>query len=423
MKVGDQLTLRIEKPAAGGRMIARHDGAVVLVSGAIPGETVQTTVERVQRHTAWATATQVVDASPDRLDSALDPSCGGCVFVHVRYPRQLELKQEIIHDALKRIGRLEPPEPVSVSPSPTAGYRMRARLHVQGGRLGFFREGSHTICDPAATGQLLDETLAALRQLQAVLTFDRLDVLEVEVAENVAANERAVHLDLARDADASMAGTSFSVAGISGLSCGRPGNHHTLVLAGSPFVKDRIGVPMPNRTLEISLARHVRSFFQANRFLLPDLVASVARHISEDPVVDLYAGVGLFAVAAAQSGSREVIAIEGDRSAADDLKRNTAGIASLASRHQAVETFLAVEHARPGATMIVDPPRTGLSQDALKGMLHWRANKIVYVSCDVATVARDARALIDGGYRLKEMKAFDLFPNTAHVETVAVFAR
>jgi tRNA/tmRNA/rRNA uracil-C5-methylase (TrmA/RlmC/RlmD family) len=73
--------------------------------------------------------------------------------------------------------------------------------------------------------------------------------------------------------------------------------------------------------------------------------------------------------------------------------------------------------------MIVDPPRTGLSKDALKGLLHWMASKVVYVSCDVATFARDARGLIDGGYQLRELQAFDLFPNTAHVETVAVFAR
>ena len=424
MRVGDRLTLQIEKPAAGGRMIARYDGAVVLVSGAIPGETVKTTVERVQRHTAWAATTQIVDASPDRLDSALDPSCGGCVFAHVRYERQLELKREIIHDGLKRIGRLEPPEPVWVQPSPTSGYRMRARLHAQEGRLGFFREGSHSLCDPAQTGQLLDDTLQALQRLESSCrALDRLDVLEVEVAENIAANERAVHLELARETDASAAGARLVVPGITGLSCGRPDNHHTLVLSGSPFVQDRIAVSTAHGKIEIPLTRHVRSFFQVNRFLLPELVATVVNHICREPVVYLYAGVGLFAVAAAASGSRDVAAVEGDRLAADDLKRNTTTFTSVAPRHQAVETFLTVEPTRPGVTMIVDPPRTGLSRDALKGMLHWLASKVVYVSCDIATFARDTRGLIDGGYQLRELQAFDLFPNTAHVETVAVFAR
>lgn len=423
MRVGDQLTLQIEKPAAGGRMIARHDGAVVLVSGAIPGETVKTQVERVQRHTAWAATTQVVEASPDRLDPMLDPACGGCVFAHVRYARQLELKREIVQDALRRIGHLEPPAPIDVRPSPTDGYRMRARLHMRNGRLGFFREGTHALCDPAQTGQLLPASVTALRELESSLrAVDGLEVIEVEVAENVDATERAVHLDLATDSDASRLGTKVDVAGISGVSCGRPDNHHTLVLSGSPFVRDRVNVPAARGAVEIALRRHVRSFFQANRFLLSELVASVVDVIPAGPVIDLYAGVGLFAVAAA-SGGRDVLAVEGDRLAADDLKQNAGASTSVIARHQSVETFLEVERPVSNAAMIVDPPRTGLSKDALKGILAWKASELLYVSCDAATFARDARGLVDAGYRLHSLRAFDLFPNTAHVETVAVFER
>ena len=423
MRVGDQLTLQIEKPAAGGRMIARHDGAVVLVSGAIPGETVKTQVERVQRHTAWAATTQVVEASPDRLDPMLDPACGGCVFAHVRYARQLELKREIVQDALRRIGHLEPPAPIDVRPSPTDGYRMRARLHMRNGRLGFFREGTHALCDPAQTGQLLPASVTALRELESSLrAVDGLEVIEVEVAENVDATERAVHLDLATDTDASRLGTKVDVAGISGVSCGRPDNHHTLVLSGSPFVRDRVNVPAARGAVEIALRRHVRSFFQANRFLLSELVASVVDVIPAGPVIDLYAGVGLFAVAAA-SGGRDVLAVEGDRLAADDLKQNAGASTSVIARHQSVETFLEVERPVSNAAMIVDPPRTGLSKDALKGILAWKASELLYVSCDAATFARDARGLVDAGYRLNSLRAFDLFPNTAHVETVAVFER
>lgn len=423
MRVGDQLTLQIEKPAAGGRMIARHDGAVVLVSGAIPGETVKTQVQRVQRHTAWAATTQVVEASPDRLDPMLDPACGGCVFAHVRYARQLELKREIVQDALRRIGHLEPPAPIDVRPSPTDGYRMRARLHMRNGRLGFFREGTHALCDPAQTGQLLPASVTALRELESSLrAVDGLEVIEVEVAENVDATERAVHLDLATDTDASRLGTKVDVAGISGVSCGRPDNHHTLVLSGSPFVRDRVNVPAARGAVEIALRRHVRSFFQANRFLLSELVASVVDVIPAGPVIDLYAGVGLFAVAAA-SGGRDVLAVEGDHLAADDLKQNAGASASVIARHQSVETFLEIERPVSNAAMIVDPPRTGLSKDALKGILAWKASELLYVSCDAATFARDARGLVDAGYRLNSLRAFDLFPNTAHVETVAVFER
>jgi 23S rRNA (uracil1939-C5)-methyltransferase len=425
MRVGDQLTLKIEKPAAGGRMIARHDGAVVLVAGAIPGEVVTTRVERVQRHTAWAATTQVVDASPDRLGLEGDGSCGGCVFAHVRYARQLALKREIIFDALKRIGHLEPPEAVEVLASPREGYRMRARLHVQAGRLGFFREGSHTLCDPAETGQLLAETMSAVRSLESALRrITKHEVIEVEVAENVAANERAIHLDLSSDGDVSSLARKISLEGVTGLSCGRVGNHRVLALSGTPFVRDDLSVQGPSGAVVVGIVRHVRSFFQANRFLLAPLVGSVNEMVPSGHVLDLYAGVGLFAVAIAAAGNREVTAIEGDRSAADDLKRNAAAAAgAVVARQQSVEAFLSAERDSPAAAIIVDPPRTGLSKDALRGLVRWTADRVVYVSCDPATFARDARALVEEGFRLQRLRAFDLFPKTAHVEMVALFER
>src|SRR5262245_24030854 len=128
MRVGDRLRLLIERPAAGGRMIARHDGAVIFVSGAIPGETVDAEVGRVQRGSVWAATRTVLDASSDREPDVRDSDCGGCVLAHVRYERQLDLKREIIQDALRRIGHLTPPDRIEVVPSPIDGYRMRARL-------------------------------------------------------------------------------------------------------------------------------------------------------------------------------------------------------------------------------------------------------------------------------------------------------
>ena len=112
MRAGDRLTLVIERPAAGGRMIARHDGAVVFVSGAIPGETVDAEIERVQGGLGWAVTRGVVEASPDRVADAADPECGGSVLAHVRYERQLAIKREIIEDGLRRIGHLTPSQPI-----------------------------------------------------------------------------------------------------------------------------------------------------------------------------------------------------------------------------------------------------------------------------------------------------------------------
>jgi 23S rRNA (uracil1939-C5)-methyltransferase len=144
---GERYRLTIERPAAGGRMIARHDGAIVFVSGAIPGEVVDAEIEKVQRGTAWAATREVLERSPDRLDGAPDGACGGSVFAHIAYGRQRQIKSAIIDDALRRIGRITLDSPAEVVASPVDGYRMRARLHMRNGRIGFFREGTHSLCD------------------------------------------------------------------------------------------------------------------------------------------------------------------------------------------------------------------------------------------------------------------------------------
>src|SRR6476659_820755 len=131
---GQLISLRIEKPAVGGPMIARADGQVILVTGAIPGESVAAQVDRVARGVAHAHTVSVETASPDRRDGVSDLSCGGNLYGHIAYPRQLDIKSQVIADAFQRIGRLPLPSAVSVASSPEEGYRMRARLHARGDR-------------------------------------------------------------------------------------------------------------------------------------------------------------------------------------------------------------------------------------------------------------------------------------------------
>jgi tRNA/tmRNA/rRNA uracil-C5-methylase (TrmA/RlmC/RlmD family) len=145
---GTVIELAIEKPAVGGRMVARHEGLVVLVHAAIPGERVRAVVERTGQGVAYATAMDVIEPSADRRTGILDWACGGNVYAHVAYPRQLALKAEVVADALGRIGKIALDAPVAVTPSPEDGYRMRARFHVRGRMLGYFREGTHGMCDP-----------------------------------------------------------------------------------------------------------------------------------------------------------------------------------------------------------------------------------------------------------------------------------
>jgi 23S rRNA (uracil1939-C5)-methyltransferase len=193
MTVGDRLELEIERPAAGGRMIGRHEGAIVLVSGCIPGEVVEVEIEKVQRGTAWARTVRVMQPSPDRVRGDRDLTCGGNVLAHVTYRRQLELKAAIVTDAFARIGRMSLPSAVDVQASPAAGYRMRARLHVVKDRIGFYREGTHELCDAAVTEQLMPQSIDVLRSLERSLNAGLASrIKEVELAENCAASEPCI---------------------------------------------------------------------------------------------------------------------------------------------------------------------------------------------------------------------------------------
>lgn len=403
-------------------MIARHEGFVVLVAGAIPGEVVEAAIDKVQRGTAWARTIRVQDASPDRVDGGKDWACGGNVFAHVAYERQRTLKREIIEDAFARIGRMSVPVDIDVAASPSSGYRMRARLHVINGRIGFFREGTHELCDVAASGQLLPESVDVLRTLEAQLSSRQAAAIEeVELSENVAADERALHLTLRDGTQPARLGPLGSVPGVRGISWSAHGAR-PLVAVGTPEVTDIIAVPTTTGQADVAVTHQAHAFFQGNRYLLTTLVTAVIDAVPAGRVLDLYAGVGLFSLPLAARGGADVIAIEGDRISAHDLEANAARVGGgIEARHQSVETFLRSSRAADVDAVIVDPPRTGMSRDALRGVLALGARRVVYVSCDVATLARDARTIVEAGYRLSRIRAFDLFPNTAHVETLVIF--
>jgi len=388
-------------------MIARLSGQVVLVGGAIPGERVTARIERVGKGVLYADTVSPDEPSPDRRPVQADPLCGGCLYAHISYPRQLAIKSDVIADAFARIGRVALPGPVRVAPSPEEGYRMRARLHVRGQRYGFFREGTHDICDARATRQLLPASCDALDRLTAAIrSVDAAqDVREIELSENIDGSGRAICVDAASAMDVRTVQRLSQTEGLTGFG---PDATVTdaLTIDGASLV----------------LRRNVLAFFQGNRYLLQDLVAHVVALVPRDAsVVDLYAGAGLFAIGAAACRSARVTAVEGDRVSAADLAVNAVAH-EVEARHEPVEAFLAAARSVP-EVLIVDPPRTGMSRDALDGVTRLRAGRVIYVSCDVATLARDSRRLVDAGYAIERADAFDLFPNTPHVETVVVFER
>jgi 23S rRNA (uracil1939-C5)-methyltransferase len=418
---GDRIELTVEKPAAGGRMIGRHEGRVVFVLGAIPGERVTAVVEKVERQLAFATATEILEPSSDRRVPAGDLLCGGCLYSHMAYPAQLRAKAAVIEDAFRRQARIEPAS-IDVQASPETGYRMRARLHVRDGMAGFYREGTHTLCDPGQTAQLTAEAVDAAVETATRLKAAGIGRGDLHIAENIAAEQRALHLEIDDDGDVHQAWLDELPRAL-GLTGCTFRNRRTYLSAGTPRVDDPLREITGNRATSGVLGRSPESFFQANRYLLPALVGAVLDAVPDGPVLDLYAGVGLFSISLAAIEQSAITAVEGSPISADDLERNAAPFRSAVQvRHASVEDYLRTRPRRHD-TVIIDPPRTGVSRDAMAAIVRHGARRLIYVSCDPPTMARDARRLLDAGYEIESLRAFDLFPNTPHVECLAVLTR
>jgi 23S rRNA (uracil1939-C5)-methyltransferase len=421
----DLLELTIDRPVAGGRMLARHEQGVVLVAGAIPGERVRARVQRTARDVTFAEVVEVIEPSPDRRVPHTDPACGGLTYAHIDPARQRLLKADVILDAFRRQARIALDEPVTVAASPAEGYRLRARLHVRNGRLGFFREQTHALCDAGPTRQLLPGAIAAAEALLGALGRDADRVDAITVAENVPATCRVLHLDPVGHARLTVRLDPQLLPGdISGVTTLK--GRGVMTLSGLARVTDTAADvfggngPIPETT---TWARSAASFFQGNRFLLGSLLRTVLRHVQGERTADMYAGVGLFAVALAASG-RQVLAVEGDPIGSADLRVNAAPWAGMLEAVRG-DVEMVAGALNPGAfdTLIVDPPRSGVSGAALSSLLALIPARLIYVSCDPATMARDAGRITASGYRMTAIEAFDLFPNTPHVETVAVFDR
>jgi tRNA/tmRNA/rRNA uracil-C5-methylase (TrmA/RlmC/RlmD family) len=243
------------------------------------------------------------------------------------------------------------------------------------------------------------------------------DVTGIEIAENITGDERACHVELSDGREWKRCAALGE--GLVGLSV-RAGEHGPLyTVSGTPVVHDVIDVG----DATVRLRRDARAFFQGNRFLVNRLVSEVVARAPRAGVVDLYAGGGLIGLALAAAGAADVALVEGDPVAALDLEENAKPYPRAHVMRRSVEEYLKAGGARGAEVVIVDPPRTGLSTEAVNLLAHARPRSCVYVSCDPATLARDASQLVSSGYRLDNMIALDLFPNTAHVETVAVFSR
>ena len=300
---------------------------------------------------------------------------------------------------------------------------MRARLHAGRSGLGFLREGTHSVCDPEPTGQLQAETIRVVSALGRRLVEAGADaVVHVDLAENIPADQRVLHFHVRGEVTPGTLADCTTETSCTGVTWAMHGAGRITSLRGTPTVTDRVSAVIEGSDSGV-LTRHAASFFQANRYLLPDLVRAVCRRVTIGPVLDLYAGVGLFGVALASLGVRGITAVEPDPVAVADLAVNAAGSGRTIDVVRASsEAYLTGRSDPIPGTVIVDPPRTGLTRTVIDRLSALGA-RLVYVSCDVATFARDLRRLSEVGYEVGDIEAYDMFPNTAHVELVTTLQK
>jgi 23S rRNA (uracil1939-C5)-methyltransferase len=390
--VGEPLVeVRVERLLPGGAGIAHADGRTVLVGLAAPGDLLRVRIEEVRGKVSFASIVEVIEPSPARIEPPCPyfGRCGGCDFQQLDYPAQLEAKVSIIRDCLRRIARVDEPGEIAIVPSPQEWrYRARAQWQFDATRkhLGYFERGSHRICDIAECPVLmpeLQETLSVLRERM------REDSLSPK----------------AEDFQA--------VAGDEGVSLFPPVHEGEVLEASRAIAENRYRFS-------------AEGFFQINQSLLPQLVSFALGDALGDTAIDLYCGVGLFTLPLARRFER-VTGVEGNPSAVAYARRNLldARLENAAIECAPVGEWLSVNaHAHaPVDLVLLDPPRSGLEEGGAGGILKLRPQRIAYVSCDPATLARDLREFLEGGYSLGTVTAFDMFPQTHHVETVAFLQR
>lgn len=311
--------------------------------------------------------------------------------------------------------------PIELQRSPVAGWRMRASLHFgrgEGGglRLGLRQEGTRRVVDLEACLQLSEPMNRAARALRLELELlpalaaraHGLDLLE---APRGGALVATLETSLERHEAPALASLG-ATAGVSGLGV-RTRGRALEWLRGSPFVEADV--------LGVRLRAHAASFFQANRFLLEDLARGVLDLVpaGDSRILDLYAGVGLFALPLAARDRCEIVAVEQSPLAAADARASArrAGLA-VGVREASVEQALSALAAREGERVVVDPPRTGFGRGVVDALAARRPAVVVYVSCDPPTLGRDLALFAARGYRPDAVRLYDLFPKTFHMETV-----
>lgn len=383
------LILTLSSMAHGGSALARHDGRPVFVPFGIPGETVRARIAQDKGSYLRAELLEVLEPSPERVPPRCKhfARCGGCHWQHIDYAAQFVYKRQVVAEQLARIGGLADAPVLPVIPAPDPWhYRTHITLRLSAdGRPAFVAVDGRTLVP-------IEECHIIRPQIRAALDAPLPRGKQVRVQADSAGQTAAFVMQALPDDDAG--GASDSQRAFEYVINGR-----TLrCTAGSFF---QVNLPQAARLVDLALERLALT--------------------GTERVLDLYSGVGLFTVFLA-AAAREALAIEAFAPAVRDAQRNLAAFDNVRLCAGKIEAALP---ALPGPfdAALVDPPRVGMERAALRALAEAAPRRIVYVSCDPATLARDAKRLVEAGYALADVQPIDMFPQTFHIECVARFER
>jgi 23S rRNA (uracil1939-C5)-methyltransferase len=424
------LLLTIDKLVYGGDGLARlpadehGSGKAVFLPFTLEGERIEAALVEQKRGFARAQIEKVITASPQRVEPQCPyyGRCGGCHYQHAGYEHQLQIKAAILKENLRRLAKVELDRELTQHSSSPWNYRNRVRLQVRGTpefEVGYRRFNSHelqAISQCPIASPLINRAIATLSQQKTAswaegveeieLFADAEDsglLVEIECGPKIAASQAIRAAEELKSVLSEATGVVMRRR--SGDAYG-PGKQ--IALVGSGEIRYNVG-EQPYRV-------SAGAFFQVNRHLISELVDLVTGGLSGESALDLYAGVGLFSTVLCRNFA-QVTAVESSPTSHSDLLYNSSP--NVKAVRATTEQFLgsAAGKLRPDL-VVVDPPRNGLGEMVVRGLAGLGARRVVYVSCDPATLSRDLAGLLGAGYRFQQAHVVDLFPQTYHIESV-----
>ncbi|MEJ2630019.1 MAG: 23S rRNA (uracil(1939)-C(5))-methyltransferase RlmD [Acidihalobacter sp.] len=426
--------LRIESLAQDGRGVAHLDGKAVFVAGGLPGERVRAAFTRAHRDYDEAEVEEVFEASPERVEPKCPHFglCGGCSLQHLAPAAQIAAKQRALLDALQRIGGVQPERVLEPLTAPVWGYRRKARLGVRyvpkKGRvlIGFRERQGRLLADLSRCEVLVPEVGERFGELSELI--DGLSVREQIPQIEVMAGDEGIclvfrHLEALSDDDREKLTAFARASGLYvALQSGGPDTIAPLWPEQQPlfYAQPDFGTRVDFRAGD---------FIQVNAGINRRMVVQALELLdvqSGEHVLELFSGLGNFTLPLLSRGAR-VTAVEGDQAMTERAAQNVAANGFEAAEHYAADLLAPDPKAlwlkRDYDKVLLDPPRSG-AKEMLPHIGRIASPRIVYVSCDPATLARDAGELVNvHGYRLEAAGVMDMFPHTAHVESIALFVR